>query len=321
MKSLSQNNNSESGLERRCIRCNKMKSYELYRGTSTCITCLDRKNQLRKIRRERKTISGERICAKCQKSKPDIEFKLGNRSCESCLTVDRNRRNHLINQVVPDGKRTCRQCLTVLDTELFLGDNNSCISCGEKTHNRWVEIATERINIRKSGCCSICGEDDWRVLEFDHIIPGIKGTNISWCRSKTYLATESAKTRLLCKICHRIHTTIQAKKSGDANESQLSKYVHIRKMKRLKLYEYVNTIKCKLGCSDCGYTNYDYPSTLEFDHIDGVEKVYCISQLIANVATIDIIDTEIGKCVVRCCNCHFIRTINQMGYYKYINDV
>lgn len=54
-------------------------------------------------------------------------------------------------------------------------------------------------------------------------------------------------------------------------------------------------------CVDCGETDV---VVLEFDHVRGGKRKYCVTALIDTRATIAFISKEISKCDVRCCNCH-----------------
>ncbi len=56
-------------------------------------------------------------------------------------------------------------------------------------------------------------------------------------------------------------------------------------------------------CIDCGCTD---PIVLSFDHLS--DKKSDISRMISDGGTIEAINTEISKCVVRCHNCHIKRT-------------
>jgi hypothetical protein len=72
-----------------------------------------------------------------------------------------------------------------------------------------------------------------------------------------------------------------------------------RDQRRLML----NIIKQEMGCIDCGYdTN---TVALDFDHVNG-NKLFAIGQDI--LRSIKSIQRELEKCVVRCANCHRIRT-------------
>lgn len=61
--------------------------------------------------------------------------------------------------------------------------------------------------------CSICGEDDYIVLDFDHLDGETKKDSISNLVRKGYgwdsLLKEIEKCRVLCSNCHRRHTAVQ----------------------------------------------------------------------------------------------------------------
>ncbi len=61
--------------------------------------------------------------------------------------------------------------------------------------------------------------------------------------------------------------------------------------------------KIEHGCVDCGFNR--HPSALQIDHIG--EKTADISLLRSSVKRI-LAEIELGKCVVRCANCHAIKT-------------
>jgi hypothetical protein len=72
--------------------------------------------------------------------------------------------------------------------------------------------------------------------------------------------------------------------------------------------EQVQRIKLESGCVDCGYR--DNPFALDFDHVEG-SKVACVGTLVHDLVAWDRILAEISKCVVRCANCHRIRTFQE----------
>lgn len=57
------------------------------------------------------------------------------------------------------------------------------------------------------------------------------------------------------------------------------------------------------GCIDCGYNK--HPAALDFDHVDG-EKLFEVSKTMGR--SFAKMTAEIAKCVVRCSNCHRIKT-------------
>jgi hypothetical protein len=66
------------------------------------------------------------------------------------------------------------------------------------------------------------------------------------------------------------------------------------------------------ACVDCGETD---PLVLEFDHRDGVDKLETIAFLRVRGTRQELL-AEIGKCDVRCSNCHQRRTAKQFGWAK-----
>lgn len=60
--------------------------------------------------------------------------------------------------------------------------------------------------------------------------------------------------------------------------------------------------KVRRGCVDCGYNA--HPVALDFDHVCG-DKKFNLSRV---THSIEAITAELEKCVVRCSNCHRIRT-------------
>lgn len=71
--------------------------------------------------------------------------------------------------------------------------------------------------------------------------------------------------------------------------------------------------KATAGCMDCGF---DDPRALQWDHLDPKDKLGCVSGRGNWTATW----VEMEKCVIRCANCHAIRTHDEghtlHDYYK-----
>jgi hypothetical protein len=68
--------------------------------------------------------------------------------------------------------------------------------------------------------------------------------------------------------------------------------------------ELINNIKLKSGCIDCGYN--ENPVALDFDHLNN--KTMGISKALGKGKPLEFVLKEIEKCVVRCANCHRIKT-------------
>ena len=59
-------------------------------------------------------------------------------------------------------------------------------------------------------------------------------------------------------------------------------------------------------CIDCGYSA--HLAALDFDHVDPKTKTSNIGPLLGKQRDVSIIYNEARKCVVRCANCHRIKT-------------
>src|SRR5579885_2378083 len=66
-------------------------------------------------------------------------------------------------------------------------------------------------------------------------------------------------------------------------------------------------------CIDCGESD---PIVLDFDHLN--DKTLAVSTLANNAVSIEKIEAEINKCVVRCANCHRRKTAKDFDWYKHI---
>lgn len=72
---------------------------------------------------------------------------------------------------------------------------------------------------------------------------------------------------------------------------------------RRELRQWLYDYKMERGCIDCGFNA--HPSALQFDH--NGKKVADISVLRSSIKRV-LAEIESGKCVVRCANCHAIKT-------------
>jgi hypothetical protein len=55
---------------------------------------------------------------------------------------------------------------------------------------------------------------------------------------------------------------------------------------------------------------------LEFDHLDGSNKSWNISDLLGRASSLDRVQREIDKCEVVCANCHRIRTVRRDNHWR-----
>ena len=66
-------------------------------------------------------------------------------------------------------------------------------------------------------------------------------------------------------------------------------------------------------CIDCGHEDY---RVLEFDHVRG-DKYKGIKTMCGFTNSIKSIKEEMRKCEIRCCNCHRIKTANDLGWKRF----
>ena len=69
--------------------------------------------------------------------------------------------------------------------------------------------------------------------------------------------------------------------------------------------EAIDQYKIQHGCVDCGFRK--DPVALDFDHTNPASKVANVSALLRS-AHWDAVLAELAKCLVRCANCHRIKT-------------
>jgi hypothetical protein len=85
---------------------------------------------------------------------------------------------------------------------------------------------------------------------------------------------------------------------------------------RKTFQEKANAFKLSKGCIDCGYK--EHAVALHFDHVTG-KKV----RQICDFRNWDLALEEVSKCVVRCSNCHAIKTFKNKefrGWRKRIDN-
>lgn len=87
--------------------------------------------------------------------------------------------------------------------------------------------------------------------------------------------------------------------------NSLNKKNNAKKQKTRK--NFINDLKIKSGCVDCGYTK--HPEALQFDHLPTFTKQFEISK--SHLKPLEEVLNEIKKCEVVCACCHAIRTYNR----------
>lgn len=152
---------------------------------------------------------------------PEISNKL-NKSLSSVNRLLKKfglKTKRFINRYDPDEKiRICRYCNKEQSIDCFpvsKTDKNGVVYRRQKCNLCYVAMKSNRrkntaswlCDIKKTLCCNICNNNDFRVLEFHHKTDN-KEFNIADAInfSKEKILKEIAKCDVLCSNCHRIIT-------------------------------------------------------------------------------------------------------------------
>lgn len=191
----------------------------------------------------------------------------------------------------------CRDCFKEYFRER--GDKHRAQSSAAKKRKRAPQVRFVRDYLAANPCVD-CGEDDVLVLEFDHCrdekVAEVSRL-ISNGASLDVVRAEVAKCDPVCANCHRRRTSGRARTFRATGVPRPSwQWWQTRNHQHL-----VDHLRHH-GCIDCGETD---PVVLEFDHVR--DKRANVAQF-AFACSLERLEAEIAKCVVRCANCHRLRT-------------
>lgn len=215
--------------------------------------------------------------------------------------------------------RRCGRCHSVLPVELFnalaAGRQWWCRGCFARYHAMHRDEARARSRERRRRAqalvvdhllaheCTDCGESDIVVLEFDHLRDKRGHVAVMAHRGvrPDVLRAEIAKCEVVCVNCHRRRTSRRAgwrRLSGDALDA-----AHLRSPLVRRNLSYLHSVLRRSCCLDCGESDV---CTLDFDHVG--DKHATVPRLAVGEYSLARIAREIGRCEVRCANCHRRRT-------------
>lgn len=100
--------------------------------------------------------------------------------------------------------------------------------------------------------------------------------------------------------------------SGRSIESRNYNAWQRRERNRQYVYDYLK----KNPCVDCGETRIP---TLQFDHVEPYVKSFEITKGVHNRRGLKSLQEEMDKCVIRCANCHAMKTARDYGWYVRLN--
>ncbi len=125
----------------------------------------------------------------------------------------------------------------------------------------------------------------------------------------------------LTRVCVRCHSEKPVEAFPIKDKARGTRYylgknvrarVRHRDTNRAVVYEYLSTHPC-VGCGETD------PVVLDFDHVDPETKLFSVGAMLSRQST-SAIRREMEKCVVRCGNCHRMRTAIQFGSYRIGED-
>jgi len=97
-------------------------------------------------------------------------------------------------------------------------------------------------------------------------------------------------------------------KAAKQRKNQYERYMVKGKLNKQKLLkrnlDYINEIKLRLGCENCGYK--EHAVALDFDHIDPTTKTSNVARF--RHSSMERLKNEVAKCRVLCSNCHRVKT-------------
>lgn len=112
----------------------------------------------------------------------------------------------------------------------------------------------------------------------------------------------------ICKECTRKQVN---QHYVDHRDRYLEKTATRNKVIRAQIREHIWDYLLKHPCVDCGEKD---PIVLEFDHFEN--KIIHVSHMAQMNSSLDKVNEEMAKCLVRCANCHRRKTSYERGWYK-----
>jgi hypothetical protein len=141
-------------------------------------------------------------------------------------------------------------------------------------------------------------------------------TQSLWCsQCRTLLHEGNRPSRgAICIVCRRSNGRAHY---ADNREYYVHKARARNQRTRTEVRAWLISYLSEHPCIDCGN---DDIRVLEFDHREPGDKKASVSALAALGWSLETVKHEIGKCDVRCANCHRIRTVEQFSWWRARHD-
>ena len=256
---------------------------------------------------------------KCSNKKCKRDTTGRYKTCQRCRDSVKksNRKRKRVVRVAKENYKFCNCCFREFSLFAFKSTHARrtkltahCASCraslskSHKGNTNRGRCRTVWFEWKQSRACEHCKTPE--CIEADHT--GDKKRNCSdyawWgCHGGVEALKAELKTcRPLCRFCHRVHSQ---------NQRGVSKCPTIAKKRT-----YVNAIKLKIGeCQVCKRKVQDgICCAFDFDHLDETTKTENIGIMVHRyplVKFFSLIDAEVKKCRLLCCNCHHKHTKEQ----------
>ena len=296
--------------EQKCNSCFKIKKIDRFKSKTnneiikTCLECRDRKNKYKKKKFGWNDIEINKAKKAFDKKykffvlKPIIKWsqKIPYKICTKCKK-EKEFDQFISNRYEFTEVSTCLDCRDLSENRL------KCNKIAGDNHLNKLRLHLNKLK-KEKGPCVQCGENDKRVLQFDHIDESNKIKGVGDLRSIEKMNSEAEKCQILCRMCHTKKSIIKIRE----------KYINFEKDKAIKRnQEYVNKIKMNIGeCDLCEKKVEDHiPECFDFDHLNPDEKIQDVSDLVHGKYSIKKIAEEIKKCRLLCGNCHVLHTLKQ----------
>ncbi len=135
--------------------------------------------------------------------------------------------------------------------------------------------------------------------------PKPKGYNARYCTNKCKRRSQIIRIRESRPESIRVRR-MRSYQQTKAHPDRIERHRASNRNNRRKVREWLAAYKMEHGCADCGYR--EHPAALQLDH-EGPKAVE-IGEARSSIARLKA-EIESGKCVVRCANCHSVRTWKQ----------
>ncbi len=135
------------------------------------------------------------------------------------------------------------------------------------------------------------------------------------CQKYKYITEFSFKDKKknirkkICKDCHSLYRKEHYLQNKDKYIAKARNWN--RKQKEI-LSKYLFDRLSKSQCIDCNEKDI---LVLEFDHLQN--KKLGIAEMYKNRYSLQKVEEEINKCVIRCANCHRRKTAKETGFWKF----